>query len=167
MIHYQLCCEADHSFDGWFKDSDTFDQQAEARLVSCPTCGSTAVRRALMAPGIHTKERRKRAPVIEAEAGLPPPAMPESGAKPLPAAMLPGGAMIPDQVRAVLSKLRAEIEKNCDNVGAEFASEARKIHRGEAPVRGIYGQSTEAEAEALADEGIIVAQIPWLPRADS
>ncbi len=74
---------------------------------------------------------------------------------------------MPDQVRAALLKLRAEVEKNCDYVGPNFATEARKIHNGEAQPRGIYGESTEAEAEALADDGIGVAQIPWLPRADS
>jgi hypothetical protein len=74
---------------------------------------------------------------------------------------------MPDQVRAALLKLRAEVEKNCDYVGPEFANEARRIHNGEAPARGIYGESTEAEVEALEDDGIGVAQIPWLPRADS
>ncbi len=158
MIHYQLCCQADHEFDGWFKDSGNFERQAERGLISCPVCASTKVRRALMAPGIRKKGR---APVIEAETSLPvaPPAPP-------PVAQHAGGIM-PDQVRAALLKLRAEVEKNCDYVGPNFAEEARRIHKGESKPRGIYGESTEAEAEALADDGIGVAQIPWLPRADS
>lgn len=162
MIHYQLCCDADHEFDGWFRNSDAFDQQAERGQVTCPVCASTDVRRALMAPGIRRKGRS--APVIE-ESGLvaepPPPAPPGMGAA------QSAGGVIPDQVRAALLKLRAEVEKNCDYVGRNFAEEARRIHNGEAPARGIYGESTEAEAEALADDGIGVAQIPWLPRADS
>jgi len=166
MIHYQLRCEADHEFDGWFRDSDNFDRQVERKLVSCPACASTDVRRALMAPGIR-KKGRASAPVIEAETGLPvtPPLQsPTAGA---PAANQSTGGIIPDQVRAALLKLRAEVEKSCDYVGPNFAEEARKIHNGEAPARGIYGESTKAEAEALADDGIGVAQIPWLPRADS
>ncbi len=162
MIHYQLCCEADHEFDGWFKDSDNFDRQVVRRLVSCPVCASTEIRRALMAPGIRKKGRASApnsAPVIEAETGLP--------VTPPPAAAQSTGGVIPDQVRAALHKLRAEVEKNCDYVGPNFAEEARRIHHGEAPARGIYGESTKAEAEALADDGIGVAQIPWLPRADS
>jgi hypothetical protein len=73
---------------------------------------------------------------------------------------------MPDHVRAMLQRLRAEVEKTCDYVGREFAEEARRIHRGESSRRGIYGEATPAEAEALADEGIDVARIPWVPRAD-
>ena len=78
-----------------------------------------------------------------------------------------GGGVIPDAVRAALQKLRAEVETNCDYVGTDFAEEARRIHHGEAKARGIYGESTQEEAEALADEGINIAQIPWVPRTDS
>lgn len=62
--------------------------------------------------------------------------------------------------------MRAEIEKHCDYVGRDFAEEARKIHRGESDRKGIYGEATEAETEALRDEGVEVASIPWVPRAD-
>jgi hypothetical protein len=58
------------------------------------------------------------------------------------------------------------VEKTCDYVGNDFAEEARKMHRGEAEPRGIYGETTEEQAESLADEGINVARIPWVPRAD-
>jgi hypothetical protein len=160
MIHYQLCCDVEHEFDGWFKDSDNFDRQAARKLVSCPVCASTKIRRALMAPGIRKKTNAP--PIIDADTHLPAPppqASPRSNQK--------AGGIMPDQVRAALLKLRAEVEKNCDYVGPNFAEEARRIHNGEAQPRGIYGESTEAEAEALADDGIGIAQIPWLPRADS
>jgi hypothetical protein len=165
VIHYQLRCGADHEFDGWFKDSVNFERQAKRGLISCPVCADTKVTRALMAPGL-----RKRGLVIEHETAAPvaeepkPAPMPDA---PMPAAPMRAGGVMPDQVRAVLHKLRAEVEKNCDYVGPNFATEARKIHNGEAAPRGIYGESTPAEAEALADDGIGVARIPWLPRADS
>jgi hypothetical protein len=73
---------------------------------------------------------------------------------------------LPDHMRAMLQRLRAEVEKNCDYVGEQFADEARRIHRGESDVRGIYGETTPEQAEALADEGIEVNRIPWVPRAD-
>jgi hypothetical protein len=153
VIHYQLLCGASHEFDGWFKDSANFERQAKRGQISCPICADTKVTRALMAPRLG-----KRGLVIEHETAAP--------VAPEPAPMQAGGVM-PDQVRAVLHKLRAEVEKNCDYVGPDFATEARKIHNGEAEPRGIYGESTEAEAEALSDDGIGVARIPWLPRADS
>ena len=73
---------------------------------------------------------------------------------------------VPAQVLALLQRMRAEVEKHCDYVGAEFAEEARKMQRGESDLRGIYGEASEADAEALRDEGIEVARLPWVPRAD-
>ncbi len=156
MIHYQLRCSADHGFDGWFRDSAAFDAQAERGLVECPACGDTCVNRALMAPRI-----AKSRPVLDGKTGEP-------AAVPAPETAVVGkDAVLPDKVRAALQRLRAEVERNCDYVGQDFAEEARRIHHGEAESRGIYGESTPEQAEALADDGIDVARIPWLPRADS
>ena len=74
---------------------------------------------------------------------------------------------MPDQLRAMLQKLRAEVEKNCDYVGKDFAEEARRMHRGESDRRGIFGEASDADAEALRDEGIEVARIPWVPPSDA
>jgi hypothetical protein len=167
MIHYQLRCAAGHGFDGWFPDSASFDKQAKAGLVECPHCGTTQVERALMAPAIR-KSRRKAlpapAPATEAEApaATAPAPVPAPEA---PAARVAAGPM-PAQVVALLQRMRAEVEKNCDYVGKDFAEEARKIHMGETEERGIYGEATQAEAEALAEEGIDIARLPWVPRAD-
>ena len=155
MIHYQLRCAAGHEFDGWFKDSAGFEIQAASGLVACPSCGNTEVERALMTPRIPRKGR-------EPEPVMVPASSPE-GAIGLPAA----GGVIPDSVRVALHKLREEVEKNCDYVGADFAEEARRIHNGETTARGIYGESTDEEAEALEEDGIAFARIPWAPRNDS
>ena len=61
---------------------------------------------------------------------------------------------------AVLQRMRAEVEKNCDYVGPQFADEARKMHRGESDYRGIYGETTEEQAESLAEDGIAVGAHP-------
>ena len=52
MIHYQLRCGQSHGFDGWFKDSASFEKQAKRGLIECPECGGTDVERALMAPAV-------------------------------------------------------------------------------------------------------------------
>ncbi len=72
MIHYQLRCEAGHEFDGWFKDSASFEIQAASSLVECPSCGSFQVSRALMALAIPRKGREL---IVAAE---PPPPVPPS-----------------------------------------------------------------------------------------
>jgi hypothetical protein len=155
MIHYNLRCQSDHEFDGWFKDSAGFDKLAQRGLVECPTCGDTKVQRALMAPAVSTRA----AVPISVPAAAPPAAKPAT-----PMTMASGP--LPDQMRAMLQRMRAEVEKHCDYVGPGFADEAIKIHRGESEARGIYGETTPEQAEALADEGVEFARIPWVPRAD-
>ena len=156
MIHYQLRCSQDHGFDGWFKDSAAFEKGAAAGFVDCPVCGDTKVRRNLMAPAI------SKGALARERAEPPPPEPPQA---PPPPAVATTGPM-PAQLLSLLQRMRAEVEKNCDHVGRDFAEEARRIHRGESEGRGIYGEATPDEAEALADEGIEVGQIPWVPRAD-
>ncbi|MCW3472949.1 DUF1178 family protein [Limobrevibacterium gyesilva] len=152
MIHYQLQCSAEHGFDGWFKDSASFEKQAKRGLLECPICGTTEVERALMTPSVPRKGRAAKPKTADASAPTAPVAV--------------AAEKLPDHVRAMLQKLRTEIEQNCDYVGGEFAEEARRIHRGESGKRGIYGEATSDEAEALAEEGIEIAKIPWVPRAD-
>lgn len=60
-----------------------------------------------------------------------------------------------------LRALRKDIEDNSEDVGNKFASEARKIHDGDAPERSIYGQAKPEEAKALIEDGIQVAPLPW------
>ena len=155
MIHYELRCSQAHSFDGWFKDSKTFEKQAEMGLIECPECGGTKVERALMAPAV---SKREASPVVapEPQAEVLPPAAPDKATI----------ARMPAQMLALLQKMRAEVEKSCDYVGLSFAEEARKMHRGESESRPIYGETSQEQAESLADEGIEVAKIPWVPRAD-
>lgn len=155
MIHYQLRCQADHEFDGWFKDSAAFERQAKLGLVECPACGDKKITRALMTPAVAKRS----------QAALPVPA-PQPQPSPQPPAEALAAGRLPDHLRALLQRMRQEVEKNCEYVGPQFAEEARKIHNGESDPRGIYGEASSEEAEALSDEGIKVARIPWPPRAD-
>jgi len=155
MIHYQLKCGQSHAFDGWFKDSAGFEKQAKRGLIECPECGGTDVERALMTPAV-PKKGSAAAPVPVAAANPPAPA----------AADEKTAVRVPAQMLAVLQRMRAEIEKNCDYVGPNFADQARAMHRGEVAPKGIYGETTDEQAESLADEGIEVTNIPWVPRAD-
>jgi hypothetical protein len=73
---------------------------------------------------------------------------------------------MPKELREALLKVRAEVEKSCEHVGDQFAEEARKIHYGESDKRGIYGETTDEEATALAEEGIEFGRLPWIPRGN-
>ena len=58
MIRFSLACQNDHSFDGWFRNSEDFDKQKKRGLIACPDCGSTRIEKALMAPAVSTGRKR-------------------------------------------------------------------------------------------------------------
>ena len=162
MILFALRCAGGHEFEGWFRDNAAYDRQSGRGLVSCPECGSTKVEKALMAPrlGRSTKGESERAPAptpTQAEEA-PSPSAPETAADQPPT---------PGQVRHALQVLRRHIERHYENVGPKFAQEARRIHKGEAAVRGIYGEATPSDTEKLLEEGIEIASIPWIPSNDA
>ena len=147
MILYQLRCGKDHEFEGWFKDGPTCDRQLSRKSVECPVCGNKKVAKALMAPRIGAAEKPQAAV----------PANPQQ----------PGMSVMASAMRQQLQEIRSKIEENCDYVGEKFADEARKIHYGETESRGIYGEATDEQHQELAEEGVEVARIPWLPRSDA
>ena len=139
MIRYNLICAQGHEFEGWFSSSSDYDDQAESGLLSCPACGTKKVEKAIMAPAVKTARKVK--------------------ARDEKAAMA---------MTAMAAKIRSEIGKNCENVGSDFAEEARAIHYGEKPERGIYGSATPKETAELKDEGIEAHPLPdvLIPDAD-
>ena len=143
MIHYDLICEKGHAFDGWFRNSAAYDEQAGRGLVSCTHCGSAKVEKQLMAPGIPAKSNRKN----------------DSATQMVAAPADPRLAELMNMVR----QMRKHVEENAEYVGDRFADEARKIHYEEADQRGIYGSTTPDEAKALVEEGIVVHALPRLP----
>ena len=164
MILYRLRCSKGHEFDSWFKDSKSFERQERKSLIGCAVCGDAKVTRALMAPRLGTKGNRKKSGVpaaVEAPAPVPSPAQQQAEQK-----MAALAKHVPKELREALLKVRAEVEKNCEHVGDKFAEEARKIHYGESDKRGIYGETTDEEAEALAEEGIEFGRLPWIPRGN-
>ena len=173
MIKYKLVCESEHEFEGWFQTSTAFDAQNRNRLVNCPVCDSSNVRRALMTPNLVSSKSKSGSsemsipsatedrPVVPLR-GLPahaqdPRAVNVSAASPTLTADDVGKAM------SQLRQLQRQIKGECRDVGHDFAREARKIHYGESASENIYGRSTEEERDALADEGIDFVTMPWLP----
>jgi hypothetical protein len=157
MIRYALVCLEAHAFDGWFRSSSDFEQQSERRLVTCAICGSSTVERALMAPNVVTGRSRAARPDQAPDASSPSAPI----EAPVPVAMTPD-----PQQRAMfeaLAALKRKLIASADDVGDQFAEEARKIHYGESEERGIYGRTTIEEARALLDEGIEVQALPLLP----
>lgn len=163
MIVFTLKCRDGHEFETWFRDGAAYERQVRRGLVACPDCGSTAVEKAPMAPRLGRSAKSEPAPQParpETTAESPPGA----SAAPVPA---PDRPPTPGEFRRALQVLRHYVESNCENVGKGFADEARRIHKGEAKARGIYGDASPSDAEKLAEEGIEVAAIPWVPSSDA
>jgi hypothetical protein len=137
MIRYALTCEQDHSFESWFQSAAAFDKLQAAAVVSCTVCGSTQVRKSVMAP------RLGKAADTNTDRPLSAPA---------------------STAEKAFKDLRDKVEASSEHVGSNFASEARKIHNGEAPERPIYGEAKPQEAKALIDDGVPVLPLPFLPK---
>ncbi|MDO6590138.1 DUF1178 domain-containing protein [Loktanella sp. D2R18] len=54
MIRFHLKCDQGHAFESWFQSGEAFDKLSRTGLITCETCGSTAVRKSIMAPAVST-----------------------------------------------------------------------------------------------------------------
>ncbi|GAN71220.1 hypothetical protein ASY01nite_01680 [Acetobacter syzygii] len=164
MICYRLRCANDHVFEGWYKDSSTFAMLRQKGLLSCMECGTSAVDQAPMAPAIVGRGRSDAKEAPEAAAQAPP----SAGTHTIAAASAPHTpSVVPDALLGALREMRREVEEKCENVGRNFADEALRIHYGEAPERGIYGEMSETQREELEEEGVAFHNIPWVRDTDS
>ncbi|MGJ7611558.1 MULTISPECIES: DUF1178 family protein [unclassified Variovorax] len=139
-----LRCAHGHGFEGWFASAEAFETQLAGGLVECPVCGDTAIVKLLSAPRLNLGNAK--APQ-EATA---------------PAASSSGSSSVSTELSPEARWMRAvrEVMAKTEDVGDRFADEARKMHYGEAQERGIRGQATPQQTEALLDEGIAVMALP-------
>lgn len=149
-----LQCAAQHRFEGWFGSEDDFVHQQSRGLVSCPLCGDVQIQKMLSAPRLNLRGSRG-----EAE-NAPHTRTDESAPVASPGAELaaPGPA---DEAR-LLKAMRA-LMANTEDVGDQFADQARAMHHGELESRSIRGQTTPDVAMELLEEGIAVVPLPSLP----
>src|SRR5438445_9524714 len=108
MIRYNLRCEKGHAFESWFQSSSAYESQEKRKLVSCPSCGSVKVERAIMAPQIVSKKGRENPMPAPAEVASTEVTSPES------TPLLMAQEL---ELRAKIKELRDHIVKNADNVG--------------------------------------------------
>lgn len=143
-----LRCDRGHGFEGWFGSEDEFASQHERGLVECPLCGSKAVHRLPSAPRLNLSNAREPA---------------GQKAKPTPTEQVPATPEA-QQLQALWMQAVRHVMAHTEDVGERFADEARRIHYGDAPNRGIRGQASPVQAAELAEEGIDVMPLP-IPKA--
>ncbi len=141
MVIYDLACDSEHRFEGWFSGSENYQEQLAQDRIACPVCGSTAITRLPHRCAVHSR--------TEPPSRRPQPSMPT-----------------PEQFREALFRVHHYVRNNFEDVGHHFAREARRIHDGEADERPIHGTATAEERESLHDDGIRYLTLPK-PELDS
>ena len=137
-----LQCSHAHGFEGWFGSEEDFQGQLARGLVECPLCGDTAVSKLPSAPRLNLGAAEPAAPAASAPKQEVMNAAPNA------------------QLQAAWMQLVKQVMANTEDVGERFAEEARKIHYGESEERGIRGQASKEETQALLEEGIGVLPLP-------
>jgi hypothetical protein len=166
-----LQCARSHGFEGWFGSEEDFQSQLVRGLVQCPICENAQITKKLSAPRLNLKSAREVdaknttqsiANNVDSMSATGQNSLkntqPTTSDHPLQTLM-----RNPEFQEAYM-QMAKEVLAKTEDVGTEFASEARKIHYGEEPERGIRGQVSRDEAIELLDEGIDVMPLP-LPAA--
>ena len=108
MIKYNLTCKCGYTFESWFSVSVEFDSLRNKRLVTCPLCNSTSIKKSIMSPNVSSNTNKSNKINRRAK-----------------------------NVRKKLIQFRNFVEKNCKYVGNRFYEEARRIHYGKKNSKGI------------------------------
>jgi len=135
VIIYDLKCENNHTFEGWFNDRNSFEEQKKKNLVVCPICGDSNID---MIPSSVTTISVKG---------------PQKSDKTKPQEISPLMA---------LKMFHDFIDREFDDVGEKFADVAINIHKGLEERRNIKGTTTKTDEETLNEEGVEYVKIPVL-----
>ena len=161
MIVYNLACEHLHLFEGWFGSPADFENQRDRGLVECPVCGSNTVERKLHAPRINVGAQQSAASVAreanEAKEGMAV----TTPAETVPTATDSGTEIDFGKLREAMATFAENVRENTEYVGEKFAEEARAMHYGEKPHKGIRGRADKETAQELREEGITFQSLPF------
>jgi hypothetical protein len=151
MIKYQLNCNNEHQFDGWFPNIAEFERQQEKKLLICPLCDSNQVDRAIMSPGIGKPKSKSKTKTTSKS---------QLDKEEFYRAQFTDDTMIPaSQAKNILRKIRKKIVTEFDNVGDGFVKEYRKHEKGERDDK-FYGVPSKEEVKELVEEGVDLFHLP-------
>jgi len=146
MVVYNLICEAEHPFEGWFPSAEGYREQAMHQEISCPVCGTTNVVKLPNAFAIHTKKEEKNEQPRRRRA--------------------PSRHLSETEAKEALLRVHHHVRENFEDVGPRFAEEARKMLHGDVEKKSIYGTATAEERGELDADDIPYAILPK-PELDS
>jgi len=59
IVFNLICSECDFSFEGWFDNTKEFNKQKKCKLINCPNCENSNIKKALVAPNVSKKSNSK------------------------------------------------------------------------------------------------------------
>jgi hypothetical protein len=174
MKVYNLACDQNHRFEGWFASEEDFVSQSAAQQIVCPVCDSFKVGKLPSAPHLNLSAARPNASrpgAARPDAARPDAARPDAArpdaARPDAARPDPAGAGDQRQGSPAMAQFQQRLQdmarhviENTEDVGEGFTEEARRIHYKEVPEHGIRGVASPQQCQELAEEGIEVFQLP-------
>ena len=140
MIVYNLTCENEHRFEGWFSSPDDYQSQNKNQQIACPQCSSLKIRRVISTPYVNTKTNKTKRKIGDPK----------------------NQSNFIEKNTAIREHLLKELFNSTEDVGENFPEEARKIHYQEEAARPIRGKASKKEVIELQEEGIDVVPIPNL-----
>jgi hypothetical protein len=146
MIAFDLLCSNGHVFECWFKDSASYEEQKSSGIINCPICNDNDVEKVFSPFAIKKKREEKGEEKKEEKRGE---------------------EVHPANPYQALRMINEYLDKHFEEVGANFAKEALKIHWGEAEKRNIKGVATPQEETLLKEEGVQFFKVPIIKRLDS
>jgi hypothetical protein len=149
MVIYDLICDSNHEFEGWFKNADDLVSQRESGLLTCPYCDSGEVIKKLAAPKISKKSNatNNRGNQEVAIGGIGDTQSPEKF----------------QHLQKMLGEVHNFIDKNFEDVGNRFADEAISIHQGEKEATNIRGTASAEQIKEMAEQGVEAVPLPPKP----
>ena len=142
MITFDLECSQGHIFEGWFNNIQSFEEQNAKKMVLCPYCNDTKIKRVLSPVATRISSRN---------AGNGRTDNPQD----------PG----PIDYGRLAREVVEYINRTFHDVGPDFAKEALKMHYGVSDKKNIRGSATEEEEKTLKQEGVEFFRFP-LPKID-
>jgi hypothetical protein len=142
MIKYKLICnDCNIKFDSWFASSIEYEKLKKKNFLTCHSCNSLKVEKTLMAPQLINSKTKSETKLDIAKY---------------------------QKIKKTIKNYQKFIKENFQNVGGNFAYEARSIHyNSKKKSKGIYGSATSQDLKELKDEGIEAQMIPWIEDKDN
>ena len=137
MIVFDLECSEGHMFEGWFDDTQAFEDQNSQDMISCPYCDNTEIRKVLSPVAV----KRSSKPEVLKEG-------------------------MPIDYKRLAKEVMGYINDEFEDLGTDFSKEALKIHYGVTEKRNIKGSATKEEEKVLEEEGVQYFKIP-IPKIDA